>query len=75
MSISNDSKIYYKYRNFDNLDYTLDIFNNNCLYASSFQKLNDPMDSFFSHYSSILTLLQLFYLQHLNYLIKRKKKK
>lgn len=47
------STTYYKYRNFDNEIFLKDIFKNNEMYASAFDKLNDPMDSFFEHKSSV----------------------
>lgn len=39
----------YKYRSFKNWNYILDIILNNRLYATTFDKMNDPMEGLFSY--------------------------
>jgi hypothetical protein len=39
--------VLYKYRNFSNLEFALDIFVNKQLYASTYKNLNDPMEGSF----------------------------
>lgn len=39
----------YKYRSFKNWNYILDIVLNNRLYATTFDKMNDPMEGLFSY--------------------------
>lgn len=48
---NNNATIYYKYRDFKNIPRLLDVLKNGKLYASDFDKFNDPMDSFFEHKS------------------------
>lgn len=45
--------ILYKYRNFSNFKFILDIFLNNQLYASNFKNLNDPMEGYFNYSDKI----------------------
>lgn len=43
------NKILYKYRGFGNLEFALDIFLNERLYAADFKSLNDPMEGRFRY--------------------------
>lgn len=45
----NPQTIYYKYRDFKNIEYLIDIFRENELHASTYDKLNDPMEAFFNY--------------------------
>ena len=44
----------YKYRNFNNIEFALDIFMNERLYASNYKTLNDPMEGHFIYSSDNL---------------------
>lgn len=61
--------IYYKYRNFNNLERLIQIFEKEELYASDFDKLNDPMDSFFEHNYETKEFLEEIKNSKLNYKI------
>lgn len=41
--------VYYKYRSLEKFDRVLDILVNNRIYASRFDKLNDPMEGYYHH--------------------------
>ena len=57
-SNNNQLTTYYKYRNFKDTKHLIDIFENKRLFASDFDKFNDPMDSFFEHYNEANELLE-----------------
>ena len=54
-----DNAMYYKYRNFANLPYALDILVNQRLYAATFESLNDPMEGSYLYDTGLLTKGQI----------------
>ncbi len=51
--------ILYKYRDFNNLEFALDIFINQRLYAANFKTLNDPMEGRFVYAKGMLNGVDL----------------
>ena len=50
-----EKPVYYKYRNFANLPYALDILVNQRLYAATFESLNDPMEGSYIYDAGLLS--------------------
>ena len=57
--VTRNSQILYKYRNFESIEYALDIFVNGQLYAADFRTLNDPMEGRFVYSKGKLTKQEL----------------
>ena len=51
--------MYYKYRNFSNLPYALDILIHQRLYAATFESLNDPMEGSYIYDTGLLSKGQI----------------
>jgi len=54
MANYDSNKLLYKYRGFNNIEFALDIFLNERLYAADFRSLNDPMEGRFRYSKSIV---------------------